>query len=77
MNGDTIYHVCLGGQLNRYFGSIAAIYDVFTRQDIGVTKERLWAYGIEEDKPYQNKKCVIRKGVIHRKRTDRKRPSNP
>ncbi|MCM1168799.1 MAG: hypothetical protein NC324_02570 [Bacteroides sp.] len=76
MNGDTIYHVCLGGTFNRYFGSITAIYDVFTPQDLGVSKARLWAYGIEEDKPYQNKKCIIYKGIIHRKKTNRTNPTN-
>ena len=75
MNGNTIYHVCLEGALHRYFGSISAIFDQFTPEDLGVSKSRLWAYGITEEKPYQNKKCVIRKGVIHRKKTNRSLPS--
>lgn len=74
MNGTTIYHVCLYGELNRYFGSISAIFDHFTMEDLEVSKSRLWAYGITEEKPYRNKKCVIRKGVIHRKRINRKPP---
>lgn len=41
----------------------------------GVSKARLWAYGITEEKPYQNKKCIIRKGVIYRKKTNRNVPS--
>ena len=74
MNGTTIYHVSFGDDDNHYFGSIAAIYDHFTPQELGVSKARLWAYGITEEKPYQNKKCVIRKGIIHRKKTNRTPP---
>lgn len=75
MNGNTIYHVCLYGTLHRYFGSISAIFDHFTPQDLGVSKSRLWAYGINEEKPYQNKKCTIYKGIIHRKKTNRNLPN--
>lgn len=74
MNGTTIYHVSFGDDDNHYFGSISAIFDQFTPQDLGVSKARLWAYGITEEKPYQNKKCIIRKGVIHRKKTNRTPP---
>lgn len=74
-NGATIYHVCFGDDLNYYFGSITAIFDCFTPKELGVSKSRLWSYGITESKPYKNKKCIIYKGTIHRKKTNRK-PSN-
>lgn len=73
MNGNTIYHICLGDDKHYYFGSIAAIFDTFTTIELGVSKYRLWSFGIKENKPYRNDKCIIYRGVIHRKKTNRKR----
>lgn len=72
MNGNTIYHVCFGDNDNHYFGSIAAIFEKFTPVELGVSKSRLWSFGISETRPYRNNKCIIRRGVIHRKKTNRK-----
>lgn len=72
MNGKTIYHVCLGDDEHYYFGSITAIYDKFTPEQIGVSLSRLWSFGITTEQPYRNKKCVIYRGEIHRKKTNRK-----
>ena len=74
MNGNTIYHVCFGDDNHHYFGSIAAIFDTFTPVELGVSKSRLWSYGITETKPYRNNNCIIYRGVIHRKKTNRKLP---
>ena len=74
MNGNIIYHVCFGDDLNHYFGSLSAIYDYFTPQELGVSRQRLYNYGITESKPYKNKKCIIYKGTIHRKKTNRSLP---
>lgn len=74
MNGNKIYHVCFGDDMNHYFGSIAAIYETFTPEQLGVSKSRLWSYGITAEKPYKNKHCIIYKGVIHRKKTHRNNP---
>ena len=71
MNGTTIYHVCFGDDNHHYFGSITAIFDTVTPVELGVSKSRLWAYGITEQKPYRNNKCIIYRGVIHRKKTNR------
>lgn len=75
MNGTTIYHVCFGDDNHHYFGSIAAIFDTFTPVELGVSKSRLWSYGVTEIKPYRNNKCIIYRGVIHRKKTNRKLPN--
>ena len=75
MNGTTIYHVSFGDDDNLYFGSIAAIFDYFTPQQLGVSASRLWNYGVTEIKPYRNDKVIIRRGVIHRKKTNRKNPN--
>jgi hypothetical protein len=74
MNGNTIYHVCFGDNNHHYFGSITAIFDKFTPVELGVSKSRLWSFGITENKPYRNDKCIIYRDVIHRKKTNRKPP---
>lgn len=71
MNGKTIYHLCLGDDEHHYFGSIAAIYEHFSPEQIGVSLSRLWSFGITPERPYKNKICKIYKGVIHRKKGNR------
>ena len=70
--GSKIYLVSLtqdGTELP--FGSVAAIYDKFTRFDLGVSQQRLYDFGIEPEKPYKNKKCVIKVMEISRKKGGR------
>lgn len=74
MNGMTIYHVSFGDDENYYFGSLAAIYDRFTPSEMGVSLARLYDVAITPEKPYRNKKCIIRKGFLQRKKTNRKVP---
>ena len=76
MNGNTIFHVQFGDDDNHYFGSIAAIFDHFTPERMGVSKSRLWAYRITPEKPYRNNTCIIRKGMMHRKKGNRKFQKN-
>lgn len=71
MSGTTIYHLQFGDDNNHYFGSISAIFDHFTTNEIGISKTSLWTYGITPEKPYKNKTCSIYKGVIHRKKGNR------
>ena len=52
-----------------YFGSKAAIYDCLTPADIGVSYSRLRAINLKE--PYENGKCIIRLGELHRVGTNR------
>ena len=47
-----------------YFGSVACIYDHFTEEQIGITYGSLRNYGINEDKPYENKYVIIRQGKL-------------
>lgn len=52
-----------------YFGSVAAIYDHFTSDQIGIGKEALWhalTCGI-----YNGRKARIRQGVIIAKKSNR------
>lgn len=60
----TVVHLELEGQ-HHYFGSVAAIYEYFSKEQIGISYGSLRNYGLSEDKPYQNKFCIIRKGVLH------------
>lgn len=57
-----------------YFGSITAIYDAFTRQDIGAGKRTLYDHNLSPENPFVGKNCTIRKGSISRKETNRKPP---
>ena len=50
-----------------HFGSIANIYEYHTMEELGITYGSLRNYGLSQDKPYQNSKCVIRKGVLKQK----------
>jgi len=71
-NGNTIYHVRFGDDQHTYFGSIAAIFDTFTPERLGVSKFRLWSFGITPEHPYRNKICTIYRGEIERKKGNRK-----
>lgn len=62
----TVIHLEINGE-HHYFGSIASIYDYYTSQDIGITYGSLRNYGLSLEHPYQNTKCIIRKGVLHQK----------
>ena len=72
--GNTIFTVRLADGTEKPFGSIAAIYDIFTVKDLGISQQGLYDFGITEKHPYSNKRCSIKKSVIHRKKGNRKRP---
>lgn len=62
-----------------YFGSLAAIYEVFTPEQVGCKVERLWNAGITDGKPYANKLCIVTRETMTRKAqktTSRKRNSD-
>lgn len=67
MKQEQVVHVCLGDDRHFYFGSIAAIFDRFTPDELGVSMAALWNYGIAPDRPYINNKCRIYRGTIQRK----------
>ena len=62
----TVIHLQMGN-IHEYFGSIANIYEYHTMEELGITYGSLRNYGLSQDKPYQNSKCVIRKGVLKQK----------
>lgn len=61
------FFVPLNGKKEHYFGSLAAIYEVFTPQQIGCKLETLWNAGIEEGNPKSTHHCVISKHKVRRK----------
>ncbi len=58
-----IIHVNYNGK-DYYFGSLAAVYTLFTKDAIGVSYGSLRNYGISSDKPYTNNKVTIKEGTL-------------
>lgn len=56
-----------------YFGSMAAIFEVFTPEEIGCTVRRLWALKIRPGAPYVGQKATVSQEVLIRKTTNRRR----
>ena len=76
--GNKIYHVEFkmpkaGRRTHHYFGSKAAIYEVFGKEDLGIMYRALLNRRIDEDTPFENSRCIIRLGELHRKETNRMR----
>lgn len=59
----TVVHVEYDGQ-HYYFGSLSAIYTKFSPRELGIALGTLRNFGLNEEKPYQNSHCTIRKGVL-------------
>ena len=47
-----------------YYGNLKALCDHWDKDAIGVGYAYLRNYGISEEKPFRNAKCIIRKGVL-------------
>ena len=66
------------GEEHYYFGSVAAMYDHFSKDDIGISYGSIRNYGLSPTKPYKNDKTgvTIRVGVLITKEGNRgRRPS--
>ena len=59
----TVIHLEIGAE-HHYFGSIKALCDHFGKEQIGIGYKSLANFGIAADKPYRNKFCTIRKGIL-------------
>ena len=72
--GRQVIHLQLGEE-HHYFGSVAAMYDYFTKEEIGISYGSIRNYGLSPDKPYRNEKtgCIIRVGVLIAKEGNRGR----
>lgn len=60
------------GRTEYFFGSISAIYERFSAEQIGCTKVVLWNKKLTADTPYANKKCLITKHPVVRKPQNKK-----
>jgi len=58
-----VFHLELNGE-HHYFGSKKAIFDVFGKEDIGITYASFRNFDLSSDKPFKNSKCIIREGVL-------------
>ena len=72
---EYIYKVAFKGRIpgeccwegEYFFGSLAAIYDVFAPYQIGCKVENLWNVGVSDGKPYENSLCRITREPLIRK----------
>jgi hypothetical protein len=66
----TVYHVHFFDEEMQkqdfYFGSISAIFEVFTIKQIGIQASSLYNFKLDENTNpvYQNHKCRIRKDIV-------------
>jgi len=59
----TVIHLQINDQ-HFYFGSLKALTLEFPKDVIGIEYSSLRNVGLSETKPYQNAKCIIRKGTL-------------
>ena len=59
----TVVHLELNGQ-HYYYGNLKALCEHWSKENIGVTYNYLRNYGIEPERPFIGKMCIIRKGII-------------
>lgn len=76
MESNKVIHLHLKhpGQ-DHYFGSVAAIYDVFKAETLGISYNSL-SEVLRRGTVYQNKSCIIKRGKMKRKVSNRKNHTN-
>ena len=58
-----VIHLHKDGE-DHYFGSLSAIFSVFSKEDIGIGYGALRNYGITSEHPYVNNKITIKEGIL-------------
>ena len=58
-----VVHLEIDGQ-HYYYGNLKALTDHWGKDAIGVSYSYLKNMNISPSKPFQNEKCVIRRGII-------------
>lgn len=61
------FHPQASGGTEFYFGSLAAIFEMFTPSEIGCRLENLWKSNITEERPKATSSCIISKHPLYRK----------
>ncbi len=62
----------VNGAKEWYFGSMAAIYELFTAEEIGCKLETLWAARLEVGECKATRKCTVYRLKMYRKAQKRK-----
>ena len=65
-----VIHLHIDGE-DYYFGSVSAIYSMFTKEQLGITHGSLRNYGLSPAKPYTNEKVTIKEGALIASKGDR------
>lgn len=72
IKGRTVIHLYVRqNDTHHYFGSIACVFEYFSPEELGITYGSLRNYGFSTENPYQNAKCILRKGVLLSKNGNR------
>ena len=58
-----VIHLHIDGE-DYYFGSVSAIYSMFTKEELGISHGSLRNYGLSSTKPYSNDRIIIKEGVL-------------
>jgi hypothetical protein len=58
-----VIHLHKNGE-DYYFGSVSAIFSVFSKDDIGIGYGALRNYGISPEHPYTNERVTVKEGVL-------------
>ena len=61
--GQKVVHLEKNGE-HFYFGSISALCNTFSKDEIGVTYGYLRHVHLGPENPFRNKKCIIRVGPL-------------
>lgn len=64
----------VNGVTHDYFGSLEAIFIKYDKKYIGASTQWLYKAKITPEKPFENKRCIIRRGTVTRKPGNRKPP---
>lgn len=59
----TVIHLEINGE-HHYYGSVANLYEFYSSEELGITYASLRNFGLSQDHPYKNNKCIIRKGLL-------------
>lgn len=60
---STIVHVQIKDR-HYYFKTLSSVFDVLSSEELGITYGSLRNYKLSPLHPYQNNKCIIRKGIL-------------
>ena len=67
------FYLPIDGKKEYFFGSMSAIYERFTKEQIGCDVRNLWNCRIREGRPYKGQRCTISREPLYRKkRRDKK-----